>query len=129
MISYCVGLELYNARTRVALHLAYITMYAVLSPIGIGIGLAVSKIGTGPTLYVASGVLQALAGGTIIYVVVFEILERERSKNVSGLAQFVFVVLGFGAMLIIELVGTFLFEYSAKIQTNLTYLTFYLNLK
>ena len=80
-------------------------MFAILSPIGIGIGLAVSKIGTGPTLDVTNGVLQALACGTLIYVTVFEILERERSKKVSGLAQFFFVILGFGAMLLVEFLG------------------------
>ena len=50
-------------------------------------------------------VLQALAGGTIIYVVVFEVLERERSKNVSGLAQLFFVVLGFCVLMMVEILG------------------------
>ena len=50
-------------------------------------------------------ILQALAGGTIIYVVVFEVLERERSKNVSGLAQLFFVLLGFGVLVSVELLG------------------------
>ena len=100
-----MGLELYNAGTPVALHFAYIITFAVLSPIGIGIGIAVSNIGTGPTLDVTNGVLQALATGTLLYVMVFEILARERSKNVSGLAQFCFVVLGFGAMLLVEFLG------------------------
>ena len=51
------------------------------------------------------GVLQALAGGTIIYTVVFEILERERSKNVSGLAQLFFIILGFCVLLMVQLLG------------------------
>ena len=50
-------------------------------------------------------VLQALAGGTIIYVVVFEVLERERSKNVSGLAQLFFVILGFCILMSVETFG------------------------
>ena len=50
-------------------------------------------------------ILQALAGGTIIYVVVFEVLERERSKNVSGLAQLFFVVLGFCVLMMVEILG------------------------
>ncbi len=53
----------------------------------------------------AVAVLQALAGGTIIYVVVFEVLQRERSKSVSGLVQLVFVILGFSVMMFIELFG------------------------
>lgn len=103
VISFCVGLELFHARTRLALYTAYIIIYAILTPIGIGIGIAISQIGTGPAYFVTVGFLQALAGGTIIYVVVFEVLERERSKNVSGLAQLFFVILGFCAMLAVEL--------------------------
>ena len=52
-------------------------------------------------------ILQALAGGTIIYVVVFEVLERERSKNVSGLAQLFFVILGFCVLMAVELLGKY----------------------
>ena len=60
-------------------------------------------------------ILQALAGGTIIYVVVFEVLERERSKNVSGLAQLFFVLLGFGVLVSVELLGKFfIFSNSSK---------------
>ena len=103
VISFCVGLELFQAQTRLALYTAYIIIYAILTPIGIGIGIGISQIGTGPAYFVTVGFLQALAGGTIIYVVVFEVLERERSKNVSGLAQLFFVILGFCAMLAVEL--------------------------
>ena len=61
------------------------------------------------------GVLQALAGGTIIYTVVFEILERERSKNVSGLAQLFFIILGFCVLLMVQLLGnlSILFTYQS----------------
>ena len=38
-------------------------------------------------------------------MVVFEVLERERSKKVSGLAQLLFFVLGFCALMLIELLG------------------------
>ena len=50
-------------------------------------------------------VLQALAGGTIIYVVVFEVLERERYKNVSGLAKLFFVIVGFCVLMSVEMLG------------------------
>ena len=56
-------------------------------------------------------ILQALAGGTIIYVVVFEVLERERSKNVSGLAQLFFVILGFCVLMAVEILGKVLNKY------------------
>ena len=49
--------------------------------------------------------MQALAGGTLLYVVAFEVLERERSKSVSGLVQLFFVILGFSVMTTVELLG------------------------
>jgi uncharacterized membrane protein YuzA (DUF378 family) len=49
--------------------------------------------------------LQALAGGTLIYVVVFEVLQREKSKSVSGMAQLAFVILGFSVLMCIEIFG------------------------
>ena len=78
-------------------------IWCLLTSIGIGIGIGISNIDSGPEYDVTVGFLQALAGGTILYVVVFEILERERSKNISGLAQLFFVILGFSAMLTVEL--------------------------
>ena len=41
----------------------------------------------------------------MLYVVMFEVLNRERMKEVSGLLQLVGVLIGFGVMLIIEIFG------------------------
>jgi zinc transporter 1/2/3 len=106
VISFCVGLELCNARTRLLIYSAYMIIFAIMSPIGTGIGIIItSNSGTGSTYFLVVAVLQALAGGTIIYVVVFEVLERERSKNVSGLAQLFFVILGFCVLMSVEMLG------------------------
>ena len=81
-------------------------VFAIFSPIGIGIGIGITTHASqGSAYYLTVAVLQALAGGTIIYVVVFEVLERERSKNVSGLAQLFFVILGFCVLMSVEILG------------------------
>ena len=41
----------------------------------------------------------------MLYVVMFEVLNRERMKEVSGILQLVGVLLGFGVMLTIECLG------------------------
>lgn len=47
-----------------------------------------------------------MAAGTLLYVAVFEILEREKSKvKVPGLVQLVFVILGFCAIMLVEILG------------------------
>ena len=75
-----------------------------MSPIGIGIGIAITISSNNEIAYYLSvAILQALAGGTILYVVVFEILERERSKNISGLLQLFFIIIGFSSLLMVEI--------------------------
>ena len=50
----------------------------------------------------------ALAAGSILYVVVFEILQRERSKNVRPkIAQFIAVVAGFAALMTVTLLSEY----------------------
>ena len=60
-----------------------------------------------PTLLIFWALIfQALAGGTLIYVVVFEVLQREKSKvHVSGMAQLAFVIIGFSVLMCIEIFG------------------------
>ena len=49
--------------------------------------------------------MEALACGTILYVAFFEILERERSKSTVGLFQWTLLVLGFVAIMCLQLIG------------------------
>ena len=112
VMSFCVGLELYMAKTRLVIYCSYLFVYAIMSPIGIGIGYAIigdnsdqTQSLDDPAFNVIVAVLQALAGGTILYVVAFEILERERSKSVSGLVQLAFVIIGFSVLMAVELLG------------------------
>ena len=48
-----------------------------------------------------------LAGGTILYVVMFEVLKREQEKEVTGIFQIIGIILGFSAMVVMELIGYF----------------------
>ena len=52
-----------------------------------------------------SMLFAGLAGGTILYVVMFEVLQREKEKEVSGIFQLLGIVLGFSAMMVLELLG------------------------
>ena len=69
--------------------LTYIGVFSLISPIGIGIGIGLTESAAdeddlqSPTVTV----LQGLATGTLIYVVFFEVLEKERSKGTNGILQ------------------------------------------
>ena len=53
-----------------------------------------------------AGVLSALAAGTLVYVSIFEIIQREKSKEmVSGIKQLFFIALGFMAVLLFTRYG------------------------
>ena len=122
--------------TPTAFFLAYTVCFALMHPIGIAIGLGVSQLSMNDAGYEGlnstlqgdpqlSGVIQsnmvpkyvssngklpfshtALAAGSILYVVAFEILQRERSKMIRPkIAQFIAVVVGFAALMTVTLLS------------------------
>ena len=50
--------------------------------------------------------IQGFAAGTLLYVCVFEIIEREKYKQkVPGLVQLLCVILGFSSLMLVEILG------------------------
>ena len=111
-----------QAGTRKFIFFSYLTIFSLISAIGIAIGLIITEAGSGTVPEIVVATLQGLtsvkknafftleifvgiAAGTLLYVVMFEVLNRERMKEVSGLLQLVGVLLGFGVMLLIEIFG------------------------
>ena len=62
VISFCVGLELYKANTPTIHYAIYMNMFALMSPIGIALGIAITSDVTENTApYMATvGVLQVM---------------------------------------------------------------------
>ena len=67
----------------------YVSTFALISPIGSGIGIALSEsIQSEASLQNSLvTVLQGLATGTLLYVVFFEVIEKERMKGTNGILQ------------------------------------------
>ena len=66
----------------------YMTVFCAVSPIGIGIGMALTDPGEAENINTtALIVVQGIATGSLLYVVFFEILEKERQKPVPGVLQ------------------------------------------
>lgn len=99
VIAFCIGVELVTSRITTKLVVIYVFTFAVVSPMGIGIGILVSNTNQTSTDLV-SVILQGLASGTLLYVVFFEILQNEKK---SGMKQFFAVLVGFSVMFIIAL--------------------------
>lgn len=108
VIAFCIGMELVATGTTFLLSVIYVFTFAVVSPLGIGIGIAITG-NEGNDTGVASVILQGLASGTLLYVVFFEVLQGGRK---SGLRQCLSVVFGyalmFGIICIMNLFGKLL---------------------
>ncbi|XP_067008327.2 zinc transporter ZIP1 [Anabrus simplex] len=103
VIAFCVGVELVSSRTRLALVLVYIATFAAVTPLGIGVGLVLSNADDSNTSTVATVVLQGMAAGTLLYVVFFEVLQRERANTQSGIWQLLAIMAGFGVMFALQI--------------------------
>lgn len=103
VIAFCIGIELIVHQTQRWLVVLYVFIYAIVSPIGIGVGIWVSSYNDSDAFLVASVILQGLASGTLLYVIFFEIL----SKHKDGIVQYLAVVVGFCLMFAIKFIGEF----------------------
>lgn len=106
VVGFCLGVELASNTQAFCKHFICILVFSVSSVAGICLGMLISDIPSDFTDIVIP-ILQALAGGTLLYVTVSEVLPRERArwhqehaKRSAGIIQFVCVATGFILMTI-----------------------------
>uniref|UniRef100_A0A182SMA2 Zinc/iron transporter n=1 Tax=Anopheles maculatus TaxID=74869 RepID=A0A182SMA2_9DIPT len=111
VVGFALGVELctYNARQRCS-HVLQVLTFSLGSVAGIGVGMGLDGLNQTLTELIMP-ILQGLAGGTLLYVTVSEVLPRERSKRLlhtrgMGPMQFTAVLLGFALMSALSLVLT-----------------------
>merc|ERR1719285_320172 len=107
VISFCISMQFVTSGLPALLSIIYFSTFALISPVGALIGILISETvkSEAETQTMAVTVLQALATGTLLYVVFFEVIEKERMKGTNGMVQVCFVVLGFLCMLAMEAIG------------------------
>lgn len=100
VVGFCLGLELAGANSAFLKILLAILVFSGGSAIGIGIGMITFRM-TNHWTEVVVPILQGLAGGTLLYVTVSEILPRERARwhrstrRMAGILQLLSVIIGF----------------------------------
>ncbi|XP_006161509.1 zinc transporter ZIP2 [Tupaia chinensis] len=103
LVVFGVGLRLVQMGTRSGWVVISILSLAVMSPLGLGLGMAVagghSEVGWG----LAQAVLEGVAAGTFLYVTFLEILPWELASPESPLAKWGCVAAGFAFMAFIAL--------------------------
>lgn len=108
VIAFYVGLQMLSDRTKPLLAHCSILLFAVTSPIGIGVGTLVSNLEETNTVVLFSVVLQGLATGTLMYVVFFEVLKPSVAnlQIKQRILRLIFIAIGFVSMLSIQLLIT-----------------------
>ncbi|KAJ8912287.1 hypothetical protein NQ315_017320 [Exocentrus adspersus] len=102
VVGFCLGMELASSSAvKFSKHFLYIFIFTLGSVLGILIGMLITNIPI-EVKDIAIPILQGLAGGTLLYVTVSEVLPRERArwhkqheKRKAGICQFFSVILGF----------------------------------
>lgn len=107
ILAFSMSMELLQTGMKLKAFLISIVIFSVASPLGGLIGALVAGFTTEETAagLMAPTMLQAISGGTILYVTFCEVLERERTKPMNGFLKFVALLLGFGVMAALEAVG------------------------
>lgn len=101
VIAGCLGLKWSRSALKTVISILYMSLFCLVSPVGIMIGmLLTSPEQESDMVSSALVVLQGIATGSLLYVVFFEILEKERQKNVSGVFQAMAFSAGFLFMVV-----------------------------
>ncbi|BFG06207.1 zinc transporter ZIP1 [Drosophila madeirensis] len=101
VLAFCIGMEIMMAHTRWLVAVIYLLVFSIVTPIGLGIGIAVSETATASAPSTASGILQSLACGTLVYVIFFEIVAKKNAGWRVYISSLVGFILMFGLQIAI----------------------------
>ncbi|XP_043234650.1 zinc transporter ZIP3-like [Amphibalanus amphitrite] len=96
IIAFCLGEQLAACAYGTRRSLVLLLVFVAAAPLGVLLAALIPTPDGGDSIL--PQVLQALASGSILYVVVFEIIQGERAKQGGGLLKLLAVVAGFAFM-------------------------------
>ncbi|KAM9409410.1 zinc transporter ZIP1 [Pholidichthys leucotaenia] len=104
IIVFSLSVKLVQSAVRPLWVAAYIGVFAVMSPLGIAIGISVmeSRVRSEPLI---QAVLEGLAAGTFVYITFLEILPHELNSPGKQLPKVIFILLGFSIMAALTFLG------------------------
>ena len=95
LVFLSVGIETFELLKSLPKSAILMFFFALVSPVGITIGIAVTESEDELAQSVASAVLQSIATGTFIYVTFFEILQKEYEGGSPGMTKVLCTVVGY----------------------------------
>ncbi|XP_013917602.1 PREDICTED: zinc transporter ZIP1-like [Thamnophis sirtalis] len=102
IIAASLGLLLLQSRLPLPWLAAVLACFALMSPVGVGVGMAVPR-GAGGSL--ARSVLEGVAAGTFLYITFLEILPQELHLPSGRLPKVLALLLGFSGMAGLRFLG------------------------
>lgn len=97
-----VGNEMVSNGLKKCEIISYMLTLGIVTPIGITIGIVLTSNGDSESdsQILTVGILQGVAGGTLLYITFFEVLERDKLESVgmSGLLGAFLIIFGFAFM-------------------------------
>ncbi|XP_078132814.1 zinc transporter ZIP1 [Sander vitreus] len=104
IIVFSLSVKLVQSAVRPLWVAAYIGVFAMMSPIGIGIGISVMEAHLAAGALIQA-ILEGLAAGTFIYITFLEILPHELNSPGKQLLKVLFILLGFSVMASLTFLG------------------------
>ncbi|XP_064192784.1 zinc transporter ZIP1 [Anguilla rostrata] len=97
IIVFSMSVKLVQSAVKPLWVAAYVGVFAVMSPLGIAVGISVMEAQLESSALIQS-VLEGLAAGTFIYITFLEILPHELNSPERPLLKVLFILLGFSVM-------------------------------
>ena len=104
IIVFSLSVKLVQSALRPMWVVAYIGVFAMMSPLGIALGIGVieAKLAAGSLI---QAILEGLAAGTFVYITFLEILPHELNSAENQLLKVLFILLGFSVMAGLTFIG------------------------
>ena len=97
IMAFSLGLTLAQANLNFRQYFLAILVFSAASPLGMGIGIAVSEH-QNLAADIANGVLQGIAGGTFLYITFFEVLPHEFRDSNNRMLKIMAILIGYGCI-------------------------------
>ena len=95
IISFSLSFKLTQGRLRRSVVAGCLLLFAIMSPMGIALGVGLTESKTSPQHQMARCSLEGLAAGTFIYITFMEILPHELASGRSRIPKVAMMLLGF----------------------------------
>ncbi|KAI1886004.1 hypothetical protein AGOR_G00209580 [Albula goreensis] len=98
IIAFSLSLKLTQGRLRRVAVTGCLLLFSLMSPLGIGLGIALTEAQSTPQHHLAQSTLEGLAAGTFIYITFMEILPHELGAPQNRIPKVALLLTGFAVV-------------------------------